>query len=86
MTWNEWKAGSNSAMGDRFYVYLVGGLRSDLADGVPFVRTIHDPVHSLRSQEARESGERRSVQLFLPAFKVAHELTLDMLPGPPDGT
>ena len=53
MSWNEWKSARASTLRRFFYLYLVGNLRSDLGDTVPFIRTVHDTLSGL-------SGPRRS--------------------------
>jgi len=52
MTWNEWKTARDSHLRQRYYLYLVGNLRSDLASAEPFVRAINDPY--------RDAAEHRT--------------------------
>lgn len=43
MSWNEWKSARANQLRQRFYLYLVGNLRSDLKGSKPFIRTIVQP-------------------------------------------
>lgn len=76
MSWNEWKTARASNMRDRFWLYLVGNLRSDLAHAVPFVRAIGDPFGSLVADEVEEQQLRRAVQLRVREFSKAEHLDL----------
>jgi hypothetical protein len=76
MTWNEWKTARASEIRDRFYLYLVGNLRTDLVEAPPFLRAIHDPFASLWGREVEEASARRSLQLNVLEFETAEELTL----------
>ncbi|MBA2555766.1 MAG: DUF3883 domain-containing protein [Chloroflexi bacterium] len=38
MTWNEWKSARDSRIRERFWLYLVGNLRSDLGASRPFIQ------------------------------------------------
>jgi hypothetical protein len=76
MTWNEWKSAATSSIRDRFYLYLAGNLRTDLTEGRPFIRTIHDPFAALWGQEVQDAGPRRSMQLNVLDFDLAEELIL----------
>ena len=76
MSWNEWKSASRSDLRTNFWLYLVGNLRSDLANASPFVRAINDPFGSLVSQTVEDSQLRRAVQLRVREFKTAEHLDL----------
>jgi hypothetical protein len=63
-------------MRDLFWLYLVGNLRADLHHAAPFVRAIHDPFGTLRSDEVEEHQLRRAVQLRVREFNEAEHLDL----------
>jgi len=75
MTWNEWMT-ANGPLRDRFYLYLVGNLRSDLQSAMPYVRAVHDPVGTLSSSSNEESSLKRTIQLRVREFPTADELKL----------
>ncbi len=72
MTWNEWK--SASRFRERFWLYLVGGLRSDLRMGRPFLRAFRDPLGQLRSRI--QDSQRRMVSLQVGTFEQAETLDI----------
>ena len=76
MSWNEWKSASRSDLRANFWLYLVGNLRSDLANASPFVRAINDPFGSLVSKTVEDKQLRRAVQLRVREFKTAEHLDL----------
>jgi len=76
MSWNEWKSARNSRVRERFWLYLVGNLRADLAHATPYVRAIHDPFGTLAGQEVHQEQVRRAVQLRVREFKTAEHLDL----------
>ena len=77
MTWNEWKVSSTGALAERFYLYLVGNLRSDIPGALPFVRSIQNPVAQLRSTfVTAESRAQQRVQLRVDRFEEAEEVVL----------
>lgn len=76
MTWNEWKTATSSTLRTRFYLYLVGNLRSDLEGGVPYVRTIRNPFEQLVANVQVSSSTSRKVQLAVHLFKEAEYLEL----------
>lgn len=76
MSWNEWKSARNSVLRERFWLYLVGNLRADLPNAVPFVRAIRDPFGSLLAETVEDVTARRLVQLRVHEFGVAEELQL----------
>jgi hypothetical protein len=85
MSWNEWKtAGANHIRG-RFWLYLVGNLRPDIATGVPFVRAIHDPFGTLAADEVHDKRVRRAVQLRVREFTEAEHLDLGIRAMPDQG-
>ena len=85
MSWNEWKS-AKGAFRERFWLYLVGNLRSDVAGARPFVRGIRDPFGTLLSTELDDVVRRRSVQLRVREFTTAEQLQLDVDQGRHDQT
>lgn len=85
MSWNEWKVASSSSLGARFYLYLVGNLRSDLDGAAPFVRTIQNPFDQLTADVRVGRALSRKVQLAVHLFREAEHLSLsvDVSPSPP---
>jgi hypothetical protein len=81
MSWNEWKTARASDMRSRFWLYLVGNLRSDLEHAVPFIRAISDPFGSLVAEEVEEQQLRRAVQLRVREFTQAEHLDLGVTVG-----
>jgi hypothetical protein len=81
MTWNEWKTAQTNKMRELYWLYMVGNLRSDLADAVPFVRAIKDPFGSLVADEVEEHQLRRAVQLRVREFAEAEHLDLGTAPA-----
>jgi hypothetical protein len=75
MTWNEWKSASQSDIRERFWLYLVGNLRVDIA-APPFLRAIRDPFGSLYSEEVLDERITRAVQLRVREFEQAEHLFL----------
>jgi hypothetical protein len=80
MSWNEWKTAGGTAR-SRFWLYLVGNLRSDLYNTEPFLRAVHDPFGTLSASTAEDSIRRRSVQLRVREFAAADQLTLEVRRG-----
>jgi hypothetical protein len=78
MTWNEWKTAQSADLRSHFYLYLAGNLRSDLPDARPFLRTVHDPYESMRSEEQEEETRSRKVVLYVSEFDEAEELELGL--------
>lgn len=76
MSWNEWKTGRSSELRKRFYLYLVGNLRSDLNDSKPFIRTIRDPFEQLMAEVRVNKRVDRKVQLAVSQFREAEHLDL----------
>jgi hypothetical protein len=81
MSWNEWKSAGSSALRSRFYLYLVGNLRSDLNDAHPFVRTIRNPFEQLAAEVRVGHSVSRKVQLSVDLFKEAEHLVLSVDDG-----
>lgn len=77
MSWNEWKT-AQSALADRFWLYLVGNLRSDLHNSTPFLRAVRDPFGTLAAAESEDVMRRRTVQLRVREFPAADQLTLEV--------
>ena len=84
MTWNEWKVSSNCNLARRFYLYVVGNLRSDIPGSVPFIRTIRDPVAQLRAAFAFDQRVQQKVQLRVDRFREAEEMVLTVRPARSD--
>jgi len=76
MSWNEWKSARTSHLRRLFYLYLVGNLRRDLTDALPFLRAVRDPFGTLWAHELEEHSTTRKVRLDLDGFAVAEELQL----------
>jgi hypothetical protein len=79
MSWNEWKVAAGS-LRKKFYLYLVGNLRSDLQGSVPFVRTVRDPVGQLKVDVQENRTAQRKVQLAVHLFQEAEHLDLTLVP------
>jgi hypothetical protein len=78
MTWNEWKSAASSAIRTRFYLYLVGNLRSDLDGSLPYIRTIKNPFEQLIADTQVNHAVSRKVQLAVHLFKEAEHLELSI--------
>jgi hypothetical protein len=78
MTWNEWKTAASSTLRFRFYLYLVGNLRSDLESSAPYIRTIRNPFEQLIADIQVNRTESRKVQLAVHFFKEAEHLELSV--------
>lgn len=76
MSWNEWKTARASHLRDRFWLYLAGNLRADLAHAEPFVRAINNPFGTLGADEVHQGTVRRAVQLRVREFTIAEQLDL----------
>lgn len=79
MTWNEWKSAAHGELRERFWLYLAGNLRADLAHTAPYLRAIQDPFGSLMSDIVTEHQVRKAVQLNVQEFKVAEYLELGVV-------
>ena len=80
MSWNEWKTAGGS-LRHHFWLYLVGNLRADLNQSLPFVRTVQDPFGTLASTKTEDVVRKRSVQLRIREFAAADELVLQLKPS-----
>jgi hypothetical protein len=80
MSWNEWKSAAGPCR-ERFWLYLVGNLRGDIA-GTPFVRCIRDPFGSLLSEQMTHTQRLRRVQLRVQEFSHAEHLDLGLVQVP----
>ena len=78
MTWNEWKTAQSDELRSHFYLYLAGNLRSDLPGAAPFLRTVHDPYETMRSEKQEEHTRTRKVVLYVSEFDQAEELKLGL--------
>ena len=67
---------AHSELRDLFYLYLVGNLRSDLGDAVPFIRAVHDPFATIWAEEVQQDSSSRKIQLNVTQFKAAEHLDL----------
>jgi Domain of unknown function (DUF3883) len=76
MSWNEWKSARHSQLRKLFYLYLVGNLRSDLGDAVPFIRAVHDPFATIWAEEVQQESRSRKIQLSVTQFTAAEHLEL----------
>ncbi len=81
MTWNEWKTATSSALRDRFYLYLVGNLRSDIDGNGPYIRTIRNPFEQLIADVHVNRNFSRKVQLAVHYFREAEHLELSIRDG-----
>lgn len=79
MSWNEWKSARSNQIRQRFYLYLVGNLRTDLNGSVPFVRTIRDPFEQLMAEVLVNRRTERKVQLAVHQFQEAEHLDLTVV-------
>ncbi len=75
MSWNEWKSAASPWRG-RFWLYVVGNLRSDVEAAYPYVRCIRDPFGSVAASPADVTHRRRSVQLRVREFIEADHVDL----------
>jgi hypothetical protein len=78
MTWNEWKTAASSALRGRFYLYLVGNLRSDLDGSKPYIRTIKNPFEQLIAEVQVNRAVSRKIQLAVHLFNEAEHLDLSV--------
>ena len=76
MTWNEWKTAQASSLRARFYLYLVGNLRSDLPAAQPYIRTIRNPFEQIAADVQVSRTTQRKVQLTVTEFREAEHLDL----------
>lgn len=85
MSWNEWKSARDSTLRERYFLYLVGNLRSDLGDAKPFLRAVRDPFGSILADEKVEQVETRRVSIDTRAFTTAEQvvLTVKKIAEPP---
>ncbi|MBL7044307.1 MAG: DUF3883 domain-containing protein [Pirellulaceae bacterium] len=78
MTWNEWKTAKASTLRERFYLYLVGNLRSDLVQAKPYIRTIQNPFEQMVADVHMTRGTQKKVQLSVNEFREAEHLDLTL--------
>ena len=76
MTWNEWKTAQASNLRARFYLYLVGNLRSDLPAAQPYIRTIRNPFEQIAADVRVSRTTQRKIQLVVTEFREAEHLDL----------
>jgi hypothetical protein len=76
MTWNEWKTARASTLRERFYLYLVGNLRTDLVSAQPYIRTIRNPFEELAADVQVSRTIQKKVQLAVSSFREAEHLDL----------
>ena len=80
MTWNEWKTAQDSSLASKFWLYLIGNLRSD-TNTTPFLQMIRDPFTSIRSVEIREQSVKRKIQIYTSEFDEAEVVKLSPSEG-----
>ncbi|MSP74387.1 MAG: DUF3883 domain-containing protein [Myxococcales bacterium] len=85
MTWNEWKTATASILRERFYLYLVGNLRADLAAAQPYIRTIRNPFEQMVADVQIARSIQKKVQLAVHEFREAEHLDLTVQRLVPDG-
>lgn len=86
MTWNEWKTAKASTLRERFYLYLVGNLRSDLVAAQPYLRTIQNPFEQMVADVQVTQAIQKKVQLAVHEFREAEHLDITVRsPSGPDG-
>lgn len=78
MTWNEWKTANASTLRERFYLYLVGNLRSDLVAAQPYIRTIRNPFEQIVADVQVTRAIQKKVQLAVHEFREAEHLDLTL--------
>ena len=78
MTWNEWKTANASTLRKRFYLYLVGNLRSDLVAAQPYIRTIRNPFEQIVADVQVTRAIQKKVQLAVHEFQEAEHLDLTL--------
>lgn len=76
MTWNEWKAARASTLRERFYLYLVGNLRSDLMSAHPYIRSIRNPFEQISADIRVSRTTQKKVQLAVSEFNEAEHLDI----------
>lgn len=67
VTWNEWKTAMTNEVQDRFYLYVIGNLRTDVS-GEPYIREIRNPFTQLTSREREQTQTTREVQVNVTHF------------------
>lgn len=78
MSWNEWKSAAGS-LRQKYFLYLVGNLRSDLSEPNPFIRTIQNPFGQLAAEPRDSQLQQRKVQLAVHRFQKAEQLNLGVV-------
>jgi hypothetical protein len=73
---HEWKTAKASSLRERFYLYLVGNLRSDLPAAQPYIRTIRNPFKQIAADVQVLRTTQRKVQLTVAEFREAEHLDL----------
>lgn len=76
MSWNEWKSARQSELRTRYYLYLVGNLRSDLGGALPFLRAVRDPFGSIFAEEKVDEAQTRRIRIDTMGFTTADEVEL----------
>ncbi|MBU1433145.1 hypothetical protein KKF91_21620, partial [Myxococcota bacterium] len=79
-TWNEWKSAGDPSLRGRYYLYLVGNLRSDLSEQAPFIRTVRDPFGQLHADVQVNTRVERKVYLRVADLQEAEEERLQIIP------
>lgn len=71
MTWNEWKTARDSRLASRFWLYLVGNLRTDLNGAKPFLQMVNDPMQRIRTVPIETQSIQRKIQIHTSHFEEA---------------
>lgn len=77
MTWNEWKTAENGILAARYWLYLIGNLRSDLNGSKPFLQMIHNPFARIRAVAVTEQSLKRKIQIHTGQFEEAEIIDLN---------
>ncbi|MEO1936561.1 MAG: DUF3883 domain-containing protein, partial [Myxococcales bacterium] len=76
MTWNEWKTAKNGLLAEKYWLYLMGNLRSDLSDSRPFLQMVHNPFARIRAVAVAEHSLKRKIQIHTGQFVEAEIIDL----------
>jgi len=76
MTWNEWKTAENGILAVRYWLYLIGNLRSDLNGSKPFLQMIRNPFARIRAVAVTEQSLKRKIQIHTGQFEEAEIIDL----------
>jgi len=76
MTWNEWKTAEHGQLAGKYWLYLIGNLRSDLCDSRPFLQMVHNPFARIRAVPVTEQSFKRKIQIHTSRFEEAKVIEL----------